>query len=89
MKIGYVYILKSLKSDRYYIGSTDNPHRRFRQHNSGNVSATRYIRPLELRLVQEYPTLLTARKIEQKLKKLKRKDYIRRILDDGKIKMGL
>ncbi len=29
----YVYILYSEIADKYYIGSTDNPHRRIEEHN--------------------------------------------------------
>ena len=36
---------------------------------------------------QEYKELRQARKIERKIKELKRKDYIEKIIDDGYIKM--
>ena len=36
---------------------------------------------------QEYDNLEQARKIERRLKKLKRKDYIQKIIADGYIKM--
>jgi len=36
---------------------------------------------------QQYPTIEEARKIEQRLKKLKRKDYITKIINDGYIKI--
>ncbi len=38
-------------------------------------------------LVQEYDSLGVARKIERKVKKLKRKDYIEKIISDGYIKI--
>ena len=37
---------------------------------------------------QVYPTLLDARHTEARLKKLKRRDYIEKIISDGFIKMG-
>lgn len=40
-------------------------------------------------LTQGYATIEEARKIERKLKKLKRKDYIDKIVKDGHIKMKL
>ena len=40
-------------------------------------------------LKQEYPSLSEARMVESRLKKLKRKDYIEKIITDGCIKMGL
>jgi len=36
---------------------------------------------------QEFGSLAIARKIERKIKKLKRKDYIEKIVTDGYIKM--
>ncbi|PIT92196.1 MAG: hypothetical protein COU08_03885 [Candidatus Harrisonbacteria bacterium CG10_big_fil_rev_8_21_14_0_10_42_17] len=42
-KLPGVYILQSLKNDRYYVGSTDNFERRFGQHRTGRVKATQYI----------------------------------------------
>ncbi len=86
--MSFVYILKSDKNDRYYIGSTDNYKKRISQHNSGNVTFTRNIRPLKLVLVQEYSNIKQARKIEKRLKALKRRDYIDKIVKDGFIKMG-
>lgn len=87
--MAYVYILKSEKNSKYYIGSTNNYKKRIQQHNSGNVRFTKSIRPLKLVLVQEYKNISIARKIENKLKKLKRKDYIDKIVKEGFIKLGL
>ncbi len=42
---------------------------------------------VELVLKQEYNTLSEARIIEMKLKKLKRHDYIKKIVENGYIKM--
>ena len=44
----YVYILKSLKDKKRYIGLTNNIERRLSQHNSGKVTATSKRIPLEL-----------------------------------------
>ncbi|OGX23888.1 MAG: hypothetical protein A3J51_01980 [Omnitrophica WOR_2 bacterium RIFCSPHIGHO2_02_FULL_45_21] len=85
---GFVYILRSLKNNKFYIGSSSNLVTRFRQHQLGYVKATRYIRPLKLELFQEYSDINLARAIEQKLKKLKRKDYVENIIRDGSIAMG-
>ena len=40
-----------------------------------------------LKLVQEYSSLELARKIERKLKDMKRKDYIEKMVKDGYIKL--
>lgn len=87
-KMAYVYILKSEKSGKYYIGSTGNIRERVRQHNSGNVTFTRNLRPLVLVLVQKYSNITEAKEIERRLKALKRRDYIDRIVKEGFIKMG-
>lgn len=81
-----VYILKS-NSGKFYIGSTPNLERRLQQHASGHTQTTRNMKQFELVLKQDYPSLGMARKIELKLKKLKRKDYVEKIVKEGYIKM--
>ncbi|MBI2023800.1 GIY-YIG nuclease family protein [Candidatus Giovannonibacteria bacterium] len=44
----YTYVLKSKKDGKLYIGWTDNLINRVKQHNSGNVIATKNRTPLEL-----------------------------------------
>ena len=62
--MGIVYILFSLKDYKTYTGSTDNFERRFQQHKSGQVKATRNILPLKLFFTETFPTLEEARKRE-------------------------
>lgn len=88
MKDCYVYILRSLRNNRFYIGSTTNVDRRFHQHNVGSVRATRNIRPLNLELSQKFDNISLTRKIEQRLKKFKRRDFIEKIIKDGVIRLG-
>ncbi|KKQ01413.1 MAG: hypothetical protein US11_C0009G0025 [Candidatus Roizmanbacteria bacterium GW2011_GWA2_36_23] len=82
-----VYILRSLITNKYYIGCTENIERRIREHNQGFVTATKPFIPYQVELTQNYQNLSDARKIELKLKNLKRKDYIEKIITEGKIKM--
>ncbi|MFA6520498.1 MAG: GIY-YIG nuclease family protein [Candidatus Paceibacterota bacterium] len=82
----FVYILKNEKGS-FYIGSTVNLERRIKQHLQGNTITTKRMRAFELVFSQEYKELVDARKIEYKLKKLKRKDYIANIIKEGYIKM--
>ena len=42
----FVYVLKSLKDDELYIGSTNSIHRRLAEHNAGKVESTRTRIPL-------------------------------------------
>ncbi len=85
--MSWVYIVESLPTRKYYIGCTDNYERRIHEHETGKVRSTKYLRPLKLCLVQKYDTLQKARKVEFKLKNLKRKDYIEKIIKDGFIRM--
>lgn len=85
---GYVYILKN-ESGSFYIGSTDNLERRIEQHRNGHTKTTKRMKNDILVLSQKYPTLEIARKIERKIKKLKRKDYIEKMISDGFIKINV
>lgn len=83
---GYVYILKD-DNHRYYIGSTANPPQRYKRHLSGFVFTTHRMKNPKMVLCQEFNSIEEAKKIELRLKKLKRKDYIDKIVKDGYIKM--
>ena len=85
----FVYILQSLKDYRYYIGSTINLNNRLKHHLSGGTPSTKRFGGVELIFKQEYKTLKEARYIEKRLKKLKRKDYLDKIIKDGFIKITI
>lgn len=80
-----VYIIKSLKTSEYYVGSSRDPLKRLKEHNSGNVFVTKHKCPYELVFTQEFDSVSKARQIESKLKKWKRKDFLEKIIADGKI----
>ncbi len=85
--MAYVYILRTA-SGRYYVGSTIDLKRRLEQHKAKNQThSTKRMGELNIIFSQEYPTLGEARSIESKLKKLKRKDYIEKIIKEGYIKL--
>ena len=44
----YVYVLRSMKDNRYYTGSTNDLRKRFRMHNNGQVYSTKNRGPFEL-----------------------------------------
>ena len=82
----FVYILKD-SNDAIYVGSTDNLARRLRQHALGHTQTTRNLDNPLLVLSQEYDSLIQARKIERRIKALKRRDYIDRMVHEGRIRM--
>ena len=65
---------------RYYIGSTDNIQRRFKEHQLGKVDATKAFQPLKLLFSREYDDLAKARKIERLLKKQKSRKIIEKFM---------
>jgi putative endonuclease len=78
-----VYILRSLKNNSYYIGSTSNIEKRLLQHNSGSTYTTKKLRPLVLARFISCDSLIQARQTEYKLKKYKRKDIVEKVIADG------
>jgi putative endonuclease len=65
----YLYVLKSKKDDKIYIGSTNDLRRRLLEHNTGKVLSTKGRRPFELRYYEAYYNENEARKREFSLKK--------------------
>ena len=81
-----VYILK-FENGKFYIGSTNDLNRRTKQHSNGHTHSTKRLGKGILVFKQDYQTLKDARSVEYKLKKLKRRDYIAKIVEDGYIKV--
>jgi putative endonuclease len=81
----FIYILKS-ELGKYYIGSTTNLPQRLRHHQGGYTPSTKRLGAVNLVFSQEYSTINEARKVEKRLKDLKRKDYVEKIIKDGFIK---
>lgn len=86
MDTPYLYILQNLDG-KFYVGSTDNLKRRIEQHKLGHTQTTKNMGTIKLVFSQKYDTLLEARRMERKLKKFKRKDFIEKIIADGYIKI--
>ncbi|MBT97405.1 MAG: endonuclease [Dehalococcoidia bacterium] len=72
----YVYILRSERNGRYYIGSTGNLQNRVTQHNAGMTKSTKGFRPWQLIYQEEFHSLSEARQRESKLKSWKSRTYL-------------
>jgi putative endonuclease len=66
-----VYVLKSQKDKRFYIGQTNNLLSRLRRHNEGRVQSTKYRVPLILVYSEKYATRSEALVREKYLNSLK------------------
>ena len=64
-----VYILRSLKTNRFYTGCTDNPDRRLEFHNSGTTPSTKSGIPWQLIWTSELMEKPLAAALELKIKK--------------------
>jgi putative endonuclease len=64
----YVYILKSLKSDFIYIGSTNNLSRRLQEHNDLKAQSTKHYAPFEIEAYVALKTEAKARELEHYFK---------------------
>ena len=76
----YVYILKSQPTNKYYIGSSENPERRLIYHNTIEKGFTSRYRPWEIVYKQEFENKVEAMKTEQKIKKWKSRKMIDKIV---------
>lgn len=64
----YVYILKSEKDGKLYIGYSNNLKRRLEEHNSGSNTSTKSRRPFELIYYEAYKSEGDAKHREDMLK---------------------
>ena len=79
-----VYIIKSLKTRWYYVGSTNNSEKRLKEHNAGHVTSTKNYVPLKLVFKKVFDSEKEARTYEKKIKKkrIEKEKIIREV--DGK-----
>ena len=64
----YVYVLKSEKDKKHYIGFSTDLKNRFKEHCDGKVSATFYRRPLILVYYEAYSNRKIAKRRERQIK---------------------
>ena len=77
----FVYLLKSLIDNKYYIGQTQDVDKRLARHNSGQVLSTKSRRPFKLVGYQTYNSRNEARWAEYNLKNHsdKKKKFIKQL----------
>ena len=75
-----VYVLKSLKKERRYVGMTKHLDRRLKEHNEGKNRSTKGFAPFELVHVEEFEERTEARKREKYLKSGIGREYLDSIL---------
>ncbi len=76
----FVYILKSLKSGRYYIGSTSDLEDRIKRHQENRSKSTKGRGPWELVYTEEYDTRSEGVRREHQLKKYKSHTFLEIII---------
>lgn len=74
-----VYILKSLKDKKRYIGCTNDLERRLFEHNNGFVKSTRSRIPLEIVYTEEFENKSKALKREKFFKSGQGREYLKSI----------
>ena len=79
--MNYVYVIKSKIKKYYYIGSTEDLKKRFKEHNQGKTKSIKHLIPFELKYYEAYETKKLARKRELELKNnsFKKKEILERI----------
>ena len=65
----HVYVLKSLKDNMFYIGSTNDLDKRLKDHNSGKNRSTKHRRPFVLVYHENYDNITEAENREKLFKK--------------------
>lgn len=64
----YLYLIRSSKTKKFYVGTTPDLEKRFYSHNAGKNTATKYGVPWQLIYFEAYSTKADAIKREQRLK---------------------
>jgi len=78
--MSYVYILESVSTGQFYIGSTTDLTRRLAEHQRGHTPSTRNRGPWKLVYQEEHPTLGEARRRERQLKGWKSRRSLKELI---------
>ena len=83
MQFWYVYVLRSLKDQMFYIGSTNDLKRRLQQHQRGENTSTAKRLPVELLYFEGHTSKEDALRREKYFKTTKGKVTLRQVLRDA------
>ncbi len=75
-----VYVLRSIKTNKYYIGCTNNVVRRLEEHNNNKTRSLKNKGPFELIYTENYNSLSEARKRELKIKSYKSGNAFKKLI---------
>lgn len=80
----FVYVLKSLRDNKYYIGQTNDFERRVRQHMLGRVASTKNRRPFRIVGSKMFKTRSESMRMEHQLKLNgeKKREFIDKIIKE-------
>ena len=76
----YVYILRSFRDGRFYVGSTSDLKERVRRHNAGRNVSTRHRTPFELVHSEVYDTKEDAVRREYQVKRYKGGEAFKKLI---------
>ena len=79
--VWWVYILRSVTHDRYYIGQSEDPERRLYFHNTIEKGFTSRYRPWEIVYYRQCETKTEALAFERKIKGWKSKVMLKKLID--------
>ena len=83
LQVHFVYILQSLTTGRYYIGSTNDVDRRLSEHNRGQTKSTKFQRPYTLVHEEQFSSKSAAHHREIEIKRMKSGVKFKALLTSG------
>ena len=82
----YIYVLYSQKFDRIYVGQSNELNRRLQIHNKGFVQSTKAYKPWKIIYHEKCLTRAKAMNRERELKSHKGREFIRKIVLNGRVR---
>ena len=77
---GFIYLIESINSKKLYLGSTQSPNNRIKNHNFGNTETTKKDKPWKCLMIINVGNIEEALKIEKYIKQQKEKLTVKNII---------